>query len=91
MNKPTPHDIEILMLSARLGVKGAAKELSLSEQTIKNTLLHVYRKIEARSMAHAVLLLTAAPAEGLHHHDINGVALWFDGAGGKPVGGPADD
>lgn len=32
-----------------------------------------------------------APLVGLHFHDVNGVALWFDGAGGKAVGGPADD
>jgi len=29
--------------------------------------------------------------ERLHHHDVNGVALWFQGTGGKPVGGPEDD
>jgi hypothetical protein len=36
------------------------------------------------------LALATPPAEGLHHHDVNGVALWFDAAG-KIVGGPADD
>lgn len=26
-----------------------------------------------------------------HFHRINGMALWFEGTGGKPVGGPEDD
>jgi hypothetical protein len=31
----------------------------------------------------------ARSIEGLHFHDVDGVELWFDGVGGKPVGGPA--
>ena len=54
---PTQHQIEILLLSARCGEKVAANEMGISIQTVKNTLSHVYRKLEAHSMAHAILIL----------------------------------
>lgn len=45
----------------------------------------------AEALLIAAYRVTLDPrAAGLHHHDVNGVALWFD-ANGQIVGGPEDD
>ncbi len=45
--------------------------------------------IEAVRAAYRQAEAAAAAERRLHHHDVNGVALWFED--GKIVGGPADD
>jgi len=62
-NTLTAHEIEILLSCARIGMRETALDYKIKEQTVKNTLSNVYRKIGARSMAHAVLILS----EGYRH------------------------
>jgi DNA-binding CsgD family transcriptional regulator len=57
MMPPTNREIEILMASARYGERGAALRLGIAEQTVRNTLTVLYRKLGARGMAHAVLII----------------------------------
>jgi DNA-binding CsgD family transcriptional regulator len=57
MMPPTNREIEILMASAWHGESAAAEQLGITVQTVRNTLSGLYRKIGARSMAHAVLIL----------------------------------
>jgi DNA-binding CsgD family transcriptional regulator len=53
----TKREIEILLASARYGEKQAAVECGIEYQSVKNALYVLYKKLGARSMAHAVLIL----------------------------------
>jgi DNA-binding CsgD family transcriptional regulator len=57
MMPPTNREIEVLLASARLGEQEAAKQLGISQQTVKNTLTTLYRKLGARGVGHAILIL----------------------------------
>ncbi len=61
-NTLTAHEIELLLSAARIGMRETAVDYKIKEQTVKNTLANVYRKLDARSMAHAILILS----EGKH-------------------------
>ena len=61
-NTLTAHEIEILLSSARIGMRETARDYKIKEQTVRNTLANVYRKLHARGMAHAILILS----EGHH-------------------------
>jgi DNA-binding CsgD family transcriptional regulator len=68
----TARELEILLTCARYGTDAAPNELGISVQTAKNTLTHVYRKLEARGMAHAILILkelTCPPMTAEKPHD----------------------
>jgi DNA-binding NarL/FixJ family response regulator len=58
MNSLTRREVEILLCATRYGIRGASQELGLAPQTVKNTLQVVYTKLGARSMAHAILILS---------------------------------
>jgi DNA-binding CsgD family transcriptional regulator len=57
-SKITARDIQILLASARYGEKQAAIECGIEYQSVKNNLYALYKKMGARSMAHAILLLS---------------------------------
>ena len=56
----TPHELRILLTYARLGhTRNAAKALGLAEQTVKNELGNVRRKLGVKSSIQAVYRVTA--------------------------------
>ncbi|MGN9755890.1 helix-turn-helix transcriptional regulator [Streptomyces sp. SD31] len=53
----SPREIEIMnLLSDGLTVLDAAKHLSLSEKTVRNTLCRIYRKLNVRRLPEAILI-----------------------------------
>jgi len=57
-NVLTAHEVEILLSSARIGMRETARDYRIAEQTVRNTLSNIYRKLHARGMAHAILILS---------------------------------
>ena len=54
---PTPHDLRVLAACLRLGQKGAAHELGMSVQNVKNTCSLLYAKLEVCSATEAAIAL----------------------------------
>lgn len=62
--EPTPREIEVLEAVCRFGSnKAAAHRLGRSEQTVKNVLSALYRKIGADSAAQAAWLIWGPESE----------------------------
>jgi len=53
---PTIRELEALAMSAKVGCRLASKQMGITEQTVKNHLWNVYRKLDVRSHAEAVIV-----------------------------------
>lgn len=55
--QPSPREVQCLALSLEFGRKGAAHRLGIQEQTVKNNLTSLYKRLDVTSASQAAIAL----------------------------------